>query len=203
VAVPIPNPLPEGSSLQDRQKGLITMATPKKSIALSPDEDRLLRIYHRQSGIPDGQFLKRPKFFKQFIDGWNQATERNDTPEEIHHYIQTRRKRPKGRPGRWEPLGDECKKLRSQSVELLSSAEWDLVDQFYAEYDVSADRLLFEKSIREEFTNLVNSMTGKQIPDIILVTAVISRRKAGLLPKINHKSPNSGISGFTDMDEVG
>mgnify|MGYP000154711845 FL=1 len=52
----------------------------RKSIRLSPDEDALLRTLHRQSGVPDGQFPQRPRFWQQFTNVWNEATDRHDSP---------------------------------------------------------------------------------------------------------------------------
>lgn len=174
------------------------------SIRLSPAEDSFLRTLHRQSGVPDGQFPQRPKFWRRFTDVWNGATDRADSPEELLHYIMTRRKRARGQPGRWEPFGDDYKPLKSPPPDVLSEEQWAIVDQMYAEKDVSADSLLVDATARKEFLLEFVARSGEHVPDLLFVAAIIARRKGGLLPKTGSAGSEDGADiGFGDIDMVG
>lgn len=177
---------------------------PRKSIRLSPDEDTLLRMLHRQSGIPDGQFPQRPRFWRRFTDVWNEATDRSDSPEEILHYIMTRRKRPRGRPGRWEPFRDDYQRLRSPEPDVLSDEHWAVVDELYIEIGISADALLVDAAARSDFLTRFVARTGEHIPDLFFVAALVARRKGGMLPKTGRGHDEGGEDiGFRDIDMVG
>lgn len=178
------------------------MTNRKKSIRLAPDEDELLRTLHRQSGIPDGQFLQRPRFWRHFTDVWNEATERNDAPEDLLHYIMTRRKRPKGRPGRWEPFGDEYKRLACPEPDILKPKEWQAVDAIYLEMRIAADNFLIDRELRREFHGRFVARTGAHVPELLLTAAVIARRKGGFLPKIDTGEGGDDV-GFRDIEAVG
>lgn len=180
------------------------MKNRRKSIRLSPDEDKLLRTLHRQSGVPDGQFPQRPKFWRRFTDVWNEATDRSDSSEEILHYIMTRRKRPHGRPGRWEPFGDGYKPLRCPESDVLSKAHWAIVNQLYVEIGISADSLLVDAAARQDFLKRFVARTGEHVPDLLFVAAIVARRKGGLLPKTSRAGAEGDEDiGFGDIDMVG
>jgi len=179
------------------------MVSPQKTIRLSPSEDKFLRILHRQSGVPDGQFAQRPRFWANFTDVWNEATDRDDTPEELLHYIMTRRKRGRGVPGRWEPFGKDHKRLRCPEPDLLSPEQWEVVDELYVEFGVSADSLLIDREARTELLNRFMSRTGEHIPDLLFVAAIVARRKGGLLPKSGDNRTGEGNLGFGDINQVG
>jgi len=178
------------------------MAKRRKSIRLSPDEDQLLRTLHRQSGIPDGQFPQRPRFWTRFTEVWNEATGRNDSPEEILHYIMTRRKRPMGRPGRWEPFGSDYERLRTPEPSLLTGEQWEVVDALYVEMGLGADNFLIDTDARAELLKRFAARTGEHLSDLLFVAAMIARRKGARLPKIGQSSDGEGDVGFGDIDEV-
>lgn len=178
------------------------MTSKRSSIRLSPDEDQLLRTLHRQSGIPDGQFPQRPRFWHRFTEIWNEATERDDSPEEILHYIMTRRKRPHGRPGRWEPFGPDHKRLRNPEPDLLAPEQWEIVNEIYVEMNLGADNYLVDAAARTDLLKRLAARTGEHVSDLVFVAALIARRKGGLLPKTGTGADRTDI-GFQDLDEVG
>lgn len=175
------------------------MTTRRKSIRLSPDEDGLLRTLHRQSGIPDGQFPQRPRFWHRFTEVWNEATDRSDSPEEVLHYIMTKRKQ-----GLWFRFEGSHTRLKSPAPDVLSAEQWEVVDELYVEIGVSADALLVDGSERSEFLRRLAAKTGEQIPDLLFVAALVARRKGGLLPKTGRGPDGGGDDiGFRDIDMVG
>lgn len=175
------------------------MATRRKSIRLSPDEDSLLRTLHRQSGIPDGQFPQRPRFWRRFTDVWNEATDRSDSPEEILHYIMTKRKK-----GLWFRFDGDHSRLKSPEPDVLSKEQWEVVDELYVEIGISADALLVDASARTAFLKRLAAKTGEHISDLLFVAALVARRKGGMLPKTGGGPDGGGDDiGFRDIDKVG
>jgi hypothetical protein len=177
------------------------MTNRKKTIRLSPDEDQLLRTLHRQSGVPDGQFAQRPKFWQQITSVWNGATDRRDTPEDLLHYIMTRRKRGKGRPGRWEPFGDAYKPLSCPEPDTLTPEQWEVVDAIYVEMKVGADNFLIDRELRREMLRRFVERAGTHVPELLFAAALIARRKGGFLPKAGQGGSNSDM-GFNDINKV-
>ncbi len=175
------------------------MTNRKKTIRLSPDEDQLLRTLHRQSGVPDGQFAQRPKFWRQFTSVWNEATDRRDTPEDLLHYIMTRRKRGRGRPGRWDPFGDDYQPLSCPESGTLSPEQWMAVDAIYVEMKVGADNFLIDRELRREMLRRFVERTGAHVPELLFTAALIARRKGGFLPKAGQSDTDTG---FGDINEV-
>lgn len=177
------------------------MKARRKSIRLSPDEDQLLRTLHRQSGVPDGQFPQRPKFWRQFTNVWNEATDRRDTPEDILHYIMTRRKRPKGRPGRWDAFGDDYKPLPCPEPDTLTPEQWEVVEAIYVEMKVGADNFLIDRELRSELLRRFVARTGAHVPELLFTAALVARRKGGFLPKTGGGISDTDM-GFGDINEV-
>lgn len=173
--------------------------TRRSTIKLSPDHDLFLRRHHRQSGVPDGQFPQRPVFWRRFTDQWNAATDRDDTPEEVLHYITTRRKRPRGRPGRWDPFGDDYLKLKGPEESLLREKEWKIVADIYLTFDEGSDNMLYDTELRTRFLLEFANRTGRHLPPLLFTAALVARRKDGKLPTLNTKD---GDLGFGDMDEI-
>lgn len=173
------------------------MKAKRKSIRLTFEEDQLLRTLHRQSGVPDGQFPQRPKFWRQFTNAWNAATGRTDTPEDVLHYIMNKRKN-----ALWFRFEGAHKPLPVPEANMLTTEQWEVVDAIYAEMGVAADNFLVDRALRTQLLRRVIARTGVHIPELLFTAALIARRKDGWLPKVPPPSgPDSGM-GFGDIDQV-
>ena len=168
----------------------------RKAISLTPDEDRLLRTLHRQTGVPDGQFPQRQRFWSRFTRTWNQATGRHDTPEEVLHYITTQRKQAK-----WFQFGKDHKRLKTPEPDLLTDDQWKELDRIYEELNVASDNYLFDRDLRAEIVRRFVASTGEHVPELVLVAAMVARRKSGKLPCLEPGGADD--IGFGDLDEVG
>lgn len=174
------------------------MSVNRKSIRLTFEEDHLLRTFHRQSGVPDGQFSQRPRFWRQFTNAWNGATGRSDSPEEVLHYIMTKRKQ-----ALWFRFGKDHKPLPTPEPDILIPEQWAVVDSLYVDMGVGADNFLVDRELRSELLRRFIAHTGVHIPELLFTSALIARRKAGWLPKVPHTPPPDGDFGFRDIDQVG
>ena len=166
----------------------------RKCIRLSIDQDQVLRSLHRDSGIPDGQFVQRPRFWISFTQLWNDATGRSDSPEEVLHYIMTKRKK-----GKWFRFGTEHEKLPNPEPDLFSVEQWAILDDIYKELGIGADNFLFDSGQRDEMFRRFVARTDVQISPLLFSAAIVARRKAGNLPKTES---GNGARGFNDMDDV-
>lgn len=172
------------------------MAKRRKAIRLKPDERRLLKTLHRQSGVPDGQFPQRPKFWRQFTTMWNSATGRNDTPEDVLHYIVTQRKQ-----ALWFTFDGGHQRLSVPEPDTLTPEQWELVDAIYVEMAVASDNFLFDRDLRRELLRRFVAKTGVHVPELLFTAALVARRKGGLLPKTETGGTDGDI-GFGDINEV-
>jgi len=176
----------------------IPVKAKRKSIRLTFEEDQLLRTLHRQSGVPDGQFPQRPKFWRQFTNAWNAATGRTDTPEDVLHYIMTKRKK-----ALWFRFGADHKPLPVPEPNTLTAEQWEVVDAIYVETGVGADNFLVDRDLRSELLKRFMARTGVHIPELLFTAALIARRKGGWLPKVPHTPGPDTDVGFGDIDQVG
>ncbi len=149
--------------------------------------------------------LPSPVFWQHFTDTFNEATGRDCTPEELLHYIMSRRKWNRGTPGRWEPLGKDHQRLQTPSMELLTPEQWEVVHEMYEGSGVSADVLLTDAEERRAFLLEFVRRTGAHIPELVFVAALVARRKDHLLP--HSEGPDGPRDdeenlGFGDIDEI-
>ncbi|MFO0826710.1 MAG: hypothetical protein U0572_01065 [Phycisphaerales bacterium] len=154
----------------------------------------LMRL-HRQSGIPDGQFPQRPAFWRGFTDNWNGITGRQDTPEELLHYIMTQRKQ-----ALWFRFDGTHKPKATPPDDLLSQEEWSVAERIYGELGAASDNLLVDATTRAELVKRFVAATGQHVPELEFVAALVARRKSGWLPKL--AQTGSEDLGFNDFDEV-
>lgn len=176
----------------------------RKSIRVSPDEERLLTTMYYEALVPSDQYSRRPGFLRRFTAVWNEATGRSDSPGELVHWIVTRRKRPKGRPGRLEALGEGHKCMRSPGQDALTPEQWEVLDDLYRELNVGSDNFVFDEALADRLVEMFFERTGVHIPAILLVAALIARRKDGFLGRLDPNDPGGEDRdlGFGDIDEV-
>jgi len=173
--------------------------TRRKTIPLSPDEDSLLRYLYRQYRIPIEQFLQRPNDLSEFVELWNRATSRNDTADELIHYMMTRRK--DSRRGGWVTFKGKHQRVRSPGNSVLTPDEWSYIVDILQERRVTADNLATDHSLAQELNKRFALKFGRTIPISLLVASVIAKRKRGTLPKLGRKDDDQDM-GFRDIDAV-
>lgn len=170
--------------------------TLRRSITLTPDEEQLIRTMYYEARIPTDQYPRRPRRWRQFVAIWNEATSRDDSPEEVLHWLVTRRKRPDGRPGRLEAIGGDHKKLQSPGAEILTEEQWEVLDAIYVEMGVGSDNFVFDPELKRRLVREFLRRTRVHVPATKLIAALIARRKGGFLARIDDL-------GFRDIDQVG
>jgi hypothetical protein len=168
----------------------------KKSIPLSAQEDHLLRFLHRQTGIPDGQFPQRVAEWHHLTAVFNEATGRNDSPEDILHYILNKRKN-----ALWFRFDGTHQRMRCPDSSTLTVEQWEILGAIYVELGVGADKFLTDPELRKEIHARFCKAAKVHIPPLLLAAAIVAHRKGGYLPKSEGDKPNGGM-GFGDIGEV-
>lgn len=179
----------------------------RKIVHLLPHEHNLLRELIDTEKIPDGQFIRRWNWWRKLVATFNELTERSFTPEELHHYVMTLRKRPQGRLPRWEPMGDGCARMPGSVYVDLSSEDRDHLVAVYTTLATrlaqGSDSILVDATHRRELANMFAAASGKGINDRSLIAAVIYLRKDRLLPKLGAAvKPKPKKYGFHDFDQA-
>lgn len=182
----------------------------RKIIKLLDHQHNTLRDLMEAEMVPDGQFIRRWTWFRQLVETFNELTECSFSPEAIHHYVMTLRKRPLGRLPRWEPMGTGCAKMPGAEYVDLTAEEEDLLVQAYCalanKLAVGSDSILVDGKHRRELSRNFASLTGRGINDRSLIAAVINLRKNDRLPKLGGalkmKKPKRGFGDFDQAEAM-
>ncbi len=182
-------------------------ATPRRIVQLLPHEHNALRQLVDAEKVPDGQFIRRWSWWRNLVDTFNEMNECSYTPEDLHHYVMTLRKRPLGRTPRWEPMGDGCARMPGAVYSTLSNDDRGrLIDAYIAlatRLEAGSDSILVDAKNRRELAAMFAAATGHAINDRTLITEVIDLRKRGLLPTLGQVvRPKKQRRKFNDFDQA-
>lgn len=176
----------------------------KKPIPLSGADDRLLRRQYTTWRIPTDQFKKRPEDLAKYMEMWNNLSERDDAPEDILHYMITKRKAGERLIPRW-PVFEGKHRTAPTTSGLLNEKEWKILEQVCLDELIArglgTDNLAYRPElcdiIEEEFAR----RAGRVIPGLLLAAAIEARRKRGewLTLRDDYNDPDVG---FGDIDEI-
>ena len=130
------------------------MATRRKSIRMSPEDDNSLRRLYLEFGVPSDQYAKRPGDLARFIRRWNEISDRGDLAEDDRH-IKTKRKN-----RRWVTFGGEHEK--APPPENLTPEQWVELDAAYEAKCVpglGSDNIDYDAELANELArNLPNGL---------------------------------------------
>ncbi len=140
--------------------------------------------------------FNRPAIWKQLVDTFNGLTGRNDSPEDILHYMMTHRKQ-----AQWVKIGRGKQPDEVREAVKLDAEDWPHVDAIYEELQIASDNFACDEELSKNFADEFAKRTGKIIPPMLLAAAVISRRKAARLATLKARSTEEDVN-FGDIDEV-
>ena len=164
-------------------------AEPRKIIKLMDHQHKSERSLIESEMVPDGQFIRRWTWWRNLVETFNEMNDVSFSPEQIHHYVMTLRKRPLNRLPRWEALGDGCAKMPGKVYLDLSADERAHLVKVYTmlakRLGAGSDSILVNVSNRKELANMFAAEAGHGINDRSLIAAVIDLcRKEGVLPEV-------------------
>jgi hypothetical protein len=174
------------------------MSLRRKSIRLLDHERRILvELYLNKWRIPVSQFKSRPEDTQAFVEEWNRLSQRNDTADEVVHYMRTQRKR-----SLWERLGSEHTPVPPK--ETFSAEETEILVEVYCEnaalFGKGTDVLDHDDELARLITKIFAERTGRFVPPDQIKTKLTAIRKRGRLPKVQEPPPESE-EGFQDIDK--
>ena len=172
------------------------MPTKRRPLQLPPHDDELLRTLYRELGIPTDQFPQRPDDLTRLVNTWNGFTGRNESPQDVLHYMVNKRKN-----GQWERLGRTAGNGFAPQRLTFSPDELEQLDAIHEELQIASDNYAINpdaaKKLREEFA----CRTGRVVPEMILAAAMVYRRKNGNLTTLRPKADEHDL-GFSDINQV-
>ena len=182
-------------------------AIPRLITKLLPHEHNSLRELVDAEKVPDGQFIRRSAWWSNLVDTFNAMNDCSCTPEDLHHYVMTLRKRPLRRSPRWEPMGDDCARMPGSIYSTLSEEEREHLVAAYTilakRLGAGSDSILVDAKHRKELAMTFAAAAGHGINDRSLIAAVIDLRKHGLLPKLGQVvRVKKHLQMFKDFDQA-
>ena len=167
-----------------------------KSIQKRPIKDLLDREVEKpvlerlyiEHGVATGQLRRAPAALRVITGAFNQITSNNFDEATLLRYMFNRRKAKD-----WPRLGPKAKKFQSV-LNLLSTAELEVLKQIYCDLDITSDDFLFKPDSIEIITRRFKELTGRKINGTILVSVIIAKRKRGLWVRIREP--------FADMEAI-
>ena len=174
--------------------------TKRRSLRLQPHEDTLLRTLYREFNITIDQYPQRPEDLTRFVQTWNNLSSRDDTAQDILHYMISKRKNLPHGPG-WEKLGrDAGSDFKPDKLD-FSEDQFMILDLIYEDFQVASDNYALDAELARRLQDEFARRTGLIVPPMILAAAMIRRRKDGALATLRPKSQENDI-GFRDIDQV-
>lgn len=168
---------------------------------LSGDEDQLFRKLYTSWQIPRGQYKSHPGYLEKFTEMWNRLSGRNDSADDVYHYMETKQKTTKRLPEPWPTFNGVFKKLDPPDIALAPAHTivlCDLYRKHILPLGVASDSLAFREDLLNVLARGFAKRTGLNIVGMVLASVLEKLRKNGRLPRLG----DTGI-GFDDLDELG
>lgn len=163
----------------------------RKCIRLNPIEHETLERLYVERRIATDRYMHRANDLRELTAAFNGLTGREDTPEEILHYMQTQRRR----KGLWPTLDGTHLRLPVVLGRLVDPDHVDVLKVLYLEFGVGAERFAQDRAISLELERRFLEETGQRKRGYVLATAMMELRKEGSLPKLDRRG-----EGFNDFD---
>lgn len=183
------------------------MTVRRKSIRMSLEADDLLRRLYLEVGIPIDQYARRPEDLDRFVQRWNSFSGRADSPDDVLHYMRTKRKKHK-----WVTFDGGHKRIAALPDDVLTPEQWAHLNSVYEVecvfHDIGSDSIDHDEALASRISRAFASLTDLVLPGRYLMAILMTKRKRGDLPTIrdshegqdNHdRGPNIG---FGDIDEI-
>ena len=166
---------------------------PRRCIGLNPvDRDTLARLYVEKR-IATDRYMHRPKDLRELTDAFNGLTGRDDVPEDILHFIQTKRRR----KGQWPTLDGTHIRLPVVLGRLVDAEHKDILKQLYEEFGFGPERFAQDRDLSIQLERRFFEETNQRKRGCVLATAMVEMRKAGELPTLDLRG-----GGFGDFSKA-
>lgn len=163
----------------------------RRSIRLNPFEHETLARLYLARRIATDRYMHRPNELRDLTADFNGLTGREDTPQEILHYMQTKRRS----KNQWPKLNGTHIRLPLVLGRLVEPEHVEVLCRLYAEFECGPETFVQDRDMAVRLERRFEQATGIRKRGYVLATAMIELRKDGLLPKHGRRR-----RGFDDFD---
>ena len=165
----------------------------RKCIRLNPIEHETLARLYLEKRIATDRYMHCPKELRELTEVFNGLTGRQDLPEDILHYMQTKRRR----AGLWPKHNGTHIRLPVVLGRLLDNDHKDVLRRLYKELGHGPERYVHHSDLGALLEQRFFEETGIRKPAPVLATALMEMRKQSELTKLGQRNV-----GFNDFDEA-
>jgi hypothetical protein len=158
---------------------------------LNPSERETLERLYVERRIATDRYMHRPNDLRALTASFNGLTGREDSPEDILHYMQIKRRR----KGSWPTLDGTHLRLPVVLGRLIDSGHFGVLKALYQEFGVGAERFVQDRSLSLELEHRFFEDTDQRRRGFVLATAMMELRKQGVLGTLERRD-----DGFNDFD---
>jgi len=152
----------------------------RKCIRLNPIEHSTLERLYEDRLIATDRYMHRPNDLRDLTNTFNALTDRQDSPEDILHYMQTKRRR----AGQWPTFDGNHRRLPVVLGNLIEAEFIPVLKTLYVEIGKGAEKFLHDRELGHLLERRFFEMTGVQKRAFVLATAMLELRKDGLMPNL-------------------
>lgn len=171
----------------------------RRTLPLNPVEHQVLASLYVQRRIATDRYMHMLRELRELTDAFNGLTGRDDRPEEIRHYMQTKRRK----KGQWPTLDGEHRRLAIVLGRLLDDEHIPALCAIYSEYDEGPEAFLADRALGRSLERRFQEETGVFKRAHVLATAMLELRKdAKLPPHGREKLAAKRKKPFSDFEEA-
>ncbi len=165
----------------------------RKCIRLNPIEHSTLERLYEERRIATDRYMHRLNDLRDLADTFNSLTDRHDTPEDLLHYMQTKRRR----SGQWTTLDGNHRRLPVVLGNLIEAEFITVLKTLYTQLGIGAEKFLHDRELGAQLEHRFFETTGVRKRAFVLATAMLELRKDGVMPHL--PGPEKP---FTDFDKA-
>ena len=167
--------------------------TRRRCINLNPfDHDTFARLYLERL-IATDRYMQCRNDLLALTAAFNGLTGRDDTPEDLLHYMQTKRRTKNG----WPTFNGTHRRLPLVVGRLVEQDHIPVLIDLFVEFNVGVENFLHDYDLGLALERRFEEETGVRKRKYILATALLELRKDSMLPKTEPRDP-----GFDDFEEA-
>ena len=152
----------------------------RKCIPLNPIEHETLGRLYVSRQIATDRYMQRPKELKELTDTFNGLTDRRDAPEEILHYVQTKRRM----KNQFPTLDGNYIRLPVVIGNLIDPEFNEVLKSLYLEFGRGAEVFIQDRALGRQLESRFHEITGVHKRAYVLATAMLELRKDGVMPNL-------------------
>lgn len=168
----------------------------RKCIRLNPAEHKTLAGLYVQENIATDRYMHRRRELQALTRTFNALTGRDDTAEEILHYMQSKRRH----AGKWPTLGDGYQRLPVVMGNLIDAKHGEVLVGIYVRLLHGPESFMHDRALGHKLEQAFVDATHVRVSAYVLATALLELRKAGTLPRLPGQPRRQ--KPFSDFDEA-